>query len=79
MAGTLRGCSFSRFLFVVSEWHRNEEERDPLLRKYETEQGIPPRPSRFIVPEISSSNTAQPSVRYVSFGIGGAGNIRRWV
>lgn len=27
----------------------------------------------------ADSNPEQPSVRYVGFGIGGAGNIRRWV
>lgn len=27
----------------------------------------------------AGSNPEQPSVRYVGFGIGGAGNIRRWV
>lgn len=77
MVGLWRGYPFPRLLCAASEGHKDNEESDALLTDYETEKGILRRTSRFVIPEFNSADTTQQSVRYVSFGIGGAGNIRR--
>lgn len=79
MVGLWRGSPFSRLRCAGVEMHHDHEESDALLTNYKTEKGTLPRTAHFVIPELDSADTAQQSVRYVSFGIGGAGNIRRWV
>lgn len=79
MVGLWKGYPLFRSLYADSEGQERNEESDALLPNCQFEKEILSRPSQFIIPTLNSADTTQPSVRYMSFGIGGAGNIRRWV
>lgn len=77
MVGLWKGYPLFRSLCADSEGQNEGEESDPLLPNCQFEKQILPRLSHFAIPTSNSADTTQLSVRYMSFGIGGAGNIRR--
>lgn len=66
---------FSKFLGSGCELQK-EDESDALLANGGSGMNEKAGSSSLAT---QNSNLAQPTVRYVGFGIGGAGNIRRWV
>ncbi|OKO96360.1 hypothetical protein PENSUB_10535 [Penicillium subrubescens] len=79
MVGLWKGYPLFRSLCADSEGQKENEESHALLQNCQIEKEILPQPSHFTISTSHPADTTQPSVRYMSFGIGGAGNVRRWV